>query len=82
MMRFDQFNRRELVALLGASALWPAGTARAQKGKTFRLAALSPASAQLDTIRTLVLPELAKAGIAEGEQSRFLRALRRQGEAA
>jgi len=42
-------------------------TAHAQSaGKVFRLGALSPAVAQLDSIRSIVLPELAKAGIAEG----------------
>lgn len=40
-------------------------------GKVFRLAALSPASAQLDSIRSIVLPELAKANLAEGRNLVF-----------
>ncbi|HEY7665124.1 MAG TPA: hypothetical protein VH934_18560 [Xanthobacteraceae bacterium] len=34
--------------------------------KIYRLGALSPATAHLDSIRSIVLPELAEAGIAEG----------------
>ena len=46
--------------------------ARAQgTEKIFRLAALSPATAQLKSIRSIVLPELAKAGIVEGRNLTF-----------
>ena len=45
---------------------WPLAARGQGAGKVYRLCALSPATAQLESIRTIVLPELAKAGFAEG----------------
>ena len=60
-------RRRDFINLLGAAAVASPLVARAQDlGRVFRLGALSPANAQLDSIRSIVLPELAKAGIVEG----------------
>ena len=70
-MQFGQLKRRDFITLLGAAASWPL-VARAQgTEKIFRLAALSPATAQLKSIRSIVLPELAKAGIVEGRNLTF-----------
>jgi putative tryptophan/tyrosine transport system substrate-binding protein len=60
-------RRREFIAGLGSAAAWPLAVwAQQGEGRVFRLGVLSPASAQLETIRSIVLPELAKAGIVEG----------------
>ena len=60
-------RRREFITLLGgAAAAWPLRAGAQGAGKVFRLGALSPATAQFDSIRGIVLPELAKAGIVEG----------------
>ena len=60
-------KRREFIGLLGgAAAGWPLRAGAQGAGKVFRLGALSPATAQFDSIRGIVLPELAKAGIVEG----------------
>jgi putative ABC transport system substrate-binding protein len=36
-------RRREFIGLLGSSALWPAPSARAQSGRTFRIGVIGPA---------------------------------------
>ena len=64
-------RRREFIALVGGAVAWPVA-ARAQSAeKIFELGALSPAVAQLNSIRIVVLPELANAGIAEGRNLIF-----------
>src|SRR5262245_44935952 len=60
-------RRRDFIAMLGSAlAACPLAANAQSQGKVVRLAALSPASAQLDAIRGIVLPELAKANFAEG----------------
>jgi putative ABC transport system substrate-binding protein len=63
-------RRREIIALLvclAACGPWPQ-IARAQpSGKLYRLGILAPASAAVDSIRSVTLPELAKAGFIEGQ---------------
>ncbi len=59
-------KRREFITFLGGAVTWPLAALAQTTEKIFRLGALSPATAQLDSIRSIVLPELAKAGIAEG----------------
>ena len=58
--------RRQFLGLVGGVAAWPVAACAQGSGKFFRLGALSPATAQLESIRSIVLPELAKGGIAEG----------------
>jgi len=61
-------KRREFITLLGgATAVWPL-TARAQQaGKVYRLGVLATATSSIDNIRSVTLPELAKAGFIEGQ---------------
>jgi hypothetical protein len=60
-------RRREFIGLVANASVALPLAARAQgEGKVFRLGVLSPASVQLESIRSIVLPELAKAGIVEG----------------
>ena len=60
-------RRRDFIATLASTvAAWPIAANAQSTNKVFRLAALSPANAQLDSIRTIVLPELAKANLVEG----------------
>jgi hypothetical protein len=57
-------RRRDFIILLvGAAAcvLWPQVTRAQQTGKVYRLGILSPASAAIDSIRSVTLPELPKA---------------------
>jgi putative ABC transport system substrate-binding protein len=69
-MQSDQLNRREFVTLLGGAAALlgsrsPLGAQQANK--IYRLGLLSPASAAIDSIRAVTVPELAKAGFVEGQ---------------
>jgi hypothetical protein len=60
-------RRREFIGLVANASVVLPLAARAQgEGRVFRLGVLSPASVQLESIRSIVLPELAKAGIVEG----------------
>jgi putative ABC transport system substrate-binding protein len=63
-------KRRQFLRLIGGTAVATGAATRRLRaqasGKMFRLCALSPAVAQLESIRTIVLPELAKAGFVEG----------------
>src|SRR5262245_39970323 len=63
-------RRREFITLLGGAAAcmqWPQVTRAQQAGKTYRLGILSPATVSIDSIRSVTLPELAKAGFVEGQ---------------
>jgi putative tryptophan/tyrosine transport system substrate-binding protein len=69
---FIELRRREFFSLVASASVALPFAARAQgEGKFFRLGVLSPASAQLESIRTIALPELAKAGIVEGRNLVF-----------
>jgi ABC-type uncharacterized transport system substrate-binding protein len=63
-------RRREFITLIGGAAalLDSRLPLRAQQAnKIYRLGVLSPASASIDSIRAITVPELAKAGFVEGQ---------------
>ena len=64
-------RRREFITLAGGAAAWPLAARAQQPGKVYRLGALAPASAALDSIRSVTLGELANSGFVEGQNLVF-----------
>jgi putative ABC transport system substrate-binding protein len=58
-------RRLFLLAVLGV-ALLPASASAQAPGRLYRIAVISPSEAQIETIRKLLLPELARFGFVEG----------------
>ena len=61
-------RRREFLGVLGgATAAWPLSARAQPAGKVYGLGVLSPSTTSIDNIRSVTLPELAKAGFIEGQ---------------
>jgi putative tryptophan/tyrosine transport system substrate-binding protein len=60
-------KRREFITLIGGAVAWPLAARGQQAGKVYRLGVLATATSSIDNIRSVTLPELAKAGFIEGQ---------------